>query len=54
VRNAIQHIVVGLGEILWDIFEDAAIFGGAPADCELAQRAQSGQSLPLRSAKLSP
>ena len=27
-----QHIVVGLGEILWDIFEDAAIFGGAPAN----------------------
>lgn len=29
---ASQRIVVGLGEILWDIFEDASIFGGAPAN----------------------
>ena len=27
-----QHIVVGLGEILWDMFDDAALFGGAPAN----------------------
>jgi fructokinase len=25
-------VVVGLGEILWDIFDDAAVFGGAPAN----------------------
>jgi len=24
--------VVGLGEILWDLFDDAAVFGGAPAN----------------------
>ncbi|MFN9913502.1 MAG: carbohydrate kinase family protein [Pirellulaceae bacterium] len=27
-----QSAVVGLGEILWDIFDDAAVFGGAPAN----------------------
>ncbi|MCU0708133.1 MAG: carbohydrate kinase [Pirellula sp.] len=25
-------VVVGLGEILWDVFEDATVFGGAPAN----------------------
>jgi fructokinase len=27
-----KHTVVGLGEILWDLFEDASVFGGAPAN----------------------
>ena len=27
-----QPTVVGLGEILWDLFEDASVFGGAPAN----------------------
>lgn len=33
------HIVVGLGEILWDVFPDGARFGGAPANvaCHAAQ-----------------
>ncbi len=31
--------VVGLGEILWDLFDDAAVFGGAPANfaCHAAE-----------------
>ena len=34
-----QRIVVGLGEILWDVFPDGAKFGGAPANvaCHAAQ-----------------
>lgn len=27
-----KRTVVGLGEILWDLFEDASVFGGAPAN----------------------
>ena len=27
-----KKIVVGLGEVLWDIYEDQALFGGAPAN----------------------
>lgn len=34
-----RHIVVGLGETLWDVFPDGARFGGAPANvaCHAAQ-----------------
>jgi fructokinase len=28
-----RHIVVGLGEVLWDIFPDGKRLGGAPANC---------------------
>ncbi|MFK8266920.1 PfkB family carbohydrate kinase [Capnocytophaga cynodegmi] len=27
-----EHIVVGLGEILWDIFPEQKVMGGAPAN----------------------
>lgn len=27
-----RKIVVGLGEVLWDVYEDRALFGGAPAN----------------------
>jgi fructokinase len=27
-----KKIVVGLGEVLWDVYEDQALFGGAPAN----------------------
>jgi fructokinase len=27
-----QRVVVGLGEVLWDVYEDQALFGGAPAN----------------------
>ncbi len=32
MSNANQFTVVGLGETLWDVFPDAARFGGAPAN----------------------
>ena len=28
----IRHVIVGLGEVLWDIFPDGPRFGGAPAN----------------------
>ena len=27
-----KNIVVGLGEVLWDVYDDQALFGGAPAN----------------------
>jgi fructokinase len=32
VRGRVVPVVVGLGEILWDVFPDGARFGGAPAN----------------------
>ncbi len=38
VTRTDQPIIVGLGEVLWDIFPDGARFGGAPANfaCHIA------------------
>jgi len=30
--SAAKHVVVGLGEVLWDVFPDGPRFGGAPAN----------------------
>ncbi|MFM8400181.1 MAG: PfkB family carbohydrate kinase, partial [Pirellula sp.] len=27
-----RKVVVGLGEVLWDVYSDQALFGGAPAN----------------------
>ena len=38
-------IVVGLGEVLWDVFPDAALFGGAPANFACHVAALGGESV---------
>ena len=30
--KTMNNIIVGLGEILWDIFSDQKVLGGAPAN----------------------
>ncbi len=37
-----RHIIVGIGEILWDVFPDGPRFGGAPSNfaCSTAELAQ--------------
>ncbi len=39
-----SHVIVGLGEVLWDVFPDGARLGGAPANfaCHAASLASSG------------
>ena len=45
-------IIVGLGEVLWDVFPDAALFGGAPANfaCHAAALGGSRVSVSVVSA----
>ena len=37
-----ERIIVGLGEVLWDVFPDAALFGGAPANFACSAAALGG------------
>lgn len=38
------HTIVGIGEILWDIFPDGARFGGAPANFACSAAALGGEN----------
>ena len=39
-----EHTIVGLGEILWDVFPEGPRFGGAPANFACHAAALFGQS----------
>jgi fructokinase len=43
------HVIVGLGEVLWDVFPDGARLGGAPANfaCHAASLAKSGDRVTI-------
>ena len=38
-----ETVIVGLGEILWDIFPSGAVFGGAPANFSCSVAGLCGQ-----------
>ena len=40
-----QKIIVGLGEVLWDIYPDAKYIGGAPANVALHARQLGGEAI---------
>lgn len=47
MNNATDHspaVIVGLGEILWDVFPDRACFGGAPANFSCCAAGLSAQA----------
>ena len=46
-----QLVIAGIGEVLWDVYPDAARFGGAPANFACHARAQNiGQKAAEREA----
>ena len=51
-NNSSEPVIVGLGEILWDVFPDGARFGGAPANfaCSVAGLAGSYAQVHMASA----
>jgi len=40
-----RHVIVGLGEVLWDVFPDGAKFGGAPANFACSVAGLSGDDM---------
>jgi fructokinase len=47
-----RHVIVGIGEILWDVFPDGPRFGGAPSNfsCSAAELAQDAAQVYMVSA----
>ena len=47
-----RHIIVGIGEILWDVFPDGPRFGGAPSNfsCSAAELAKGAAEISMVSA----
>jgi len=43
-RGVIDPLIIGLGEILWDVFPDGARFGGAPANFACSAAGLAGPS----------
>ena len=53
MEDSIQRpLVIGIGEILWDIFPDGARFGGAPANfaCSVASLGEKAVDVAMVSA----